>query len=94
MWNNLPEEVKKAQTIDTFHNRCMKWLVNKTIFTYTINLVFTCIMNDSILVYILYIKCSKHSCSINLTFYKDTLSRLTLCPQGNCHAFSLSADFL
>ena len=51
-------------------------------------------MNDSILVYVLYIKYSKHSCSINLTFYKDTLSRLTLCPQGNCHAFSLSADFL
>ena len=25
---------------------------------------------------------------------KDTLSRLTLCPQSNCHAFSLSADFL
>ena len=51
-------------------------------------------MNDSILVYVLYIKCSKHSCSINLTFYNDTLSRLTLCPQGNCHALSLSADFL
>ena len=28
VWNSLPEEVKKAQTIDTFHNRCMKWLVN------------------------------------------------------------------
>ena len=50
-------------------------------------------MNDSILVYILYIKCSKQSCSVNLTFYKDILNRLTLCPYGNFHAFSLSADF-
>ena len=28
VWNSLPEEVKSAQTIDTFHNRCLKWLVN------------------------------------------------------------------
>ncbi|MEW8546816.1 MAG: reverse transcriptase family protein [Candidatus Thiodiazotropha sp.] len=28
VWNNLPEEVKNAPTIDTFHNRCLKWLVN------------------------------------------------------------------
>lgn len=28
VWNSLPIEVKTAQTIDTFHNRCLKWLVN------------------------------------------------------------------
>ena len=28
VWNCLPEEVKNAQTIDTFHNRCLTWLVN------------------------------------------------------------------
>ena len=28
VWNSLPEDVKSAQTIDTFHNRCLKWLVN------------------------------------------------------------------
>ena len=29
VWNSLPEEVKIAQTIDTFHNRCLKWLTNQ-----------------------------------------------------------------
>ena len=28
VWNSLPVEVKNAPTIDTFHNRCLKWLVN------------------------------------------------------------------
>ena len=28
VWNGIPEEVKSAQTIDTFHNRCLQWLVN------------------------------------------------------------------
>ena len=28
VWNSLPEEVKNAQSIDTFHSRCLKWLVN------------------------------------------------------------------
>ena len=28
IWNSLPEEVKNAQTISTFHNRCLRWLVN------------------------------------------------------------------
>ena len=28
IWNSLPEEVKNAQTISTFHNRCVRWLVN------------------------------------------------------------------
>ena len=28
VWNSLPEEVKNAQTIATFHNRCLRWLVN------------------------------------------------------------------
>ena len=27
VWNSLPEEVKSAQTIVTFHNRCLKWLI-------------------------------------------------------------------
>ena len=29
VWNSLPEEVRSAQTIDTFHNRCLKWLINQ-----------------------------------------------------------------
>ena len=28
VWNGLPAEVKEAQTIDTFHKRCLKWVVN------------------------------------------------------------------
>ena len=28
IWNSLPEEVKNAQTISTFHNRCLRWQVN------------------------------------------------------------------
>ena len=28
VWNSLPQEVKNAQTPDTFHNRCLKWLIN------------------------------------------------------------------
>ena len=28
VWNSLPEEVKNAQTLETFHNRCLKWLIN------------------------------------------------------------------
>ena len=28
VWNNLPDEVRNAPTIDSFHNRCLKWLVN------------------------------------------------------------------
>ena len=28
IWNSLPKEVKNAQTISTFHNRCLRWLVN------------------------------------------------------------------
>ena len=27
IWNSLPEVVKKADTLGSFHNRCMKWLV-------------------------------------------------------------------
>ena len=27
IWNSLPEVVKKANTIGSFHNRCLKWLV-------------------------------------------------------------------
>lgn len=27
IWNSLPNEVKHAQTLDTFHSRCLKWLV-------------------------------------------------------------------
>ena len=26
IWNSLPNEVKCAQTLDTFHGRCLKWL--------------------------------------------------------------------
>lgn len=26
IWNSLPSDVKSAQTAETFHNRCMKWL--------------------------------------------------------------------
>lgn len=26
IWNSLPDEVKSAQTIDTFHKRCLNWL--------------------------------------------------------------------
>ena len=28
VWNSLPEKVKNAQTLETFHNRCLKWLMN------------------------------------------------------------------
>ena len=28
IWNSLPEEIKNSQTLDTFHNRCLKWLVS------------------------------------------------------------------
>lgn len=27
IWNSLPDEVKSAETMNTFHNRCLKWLV-------------------------------------------------------------------
>ena len=27
VWNSLPEEIKNAQTIEMFHNRCIKWLM-------------------------------------------------------------------
>ena len=27
IWNSLPDEVKSAQTIATFHNRCLQWLI-------------------------------------------------------------------
>ena len=27
IWNSLPDEVKGAKTLETFHNRCLKWLV-------------------------------------------------------------------
>ena len=26
IWNSLPEDVKSAQTQETFHKRCLKWL--------------------------------------------------------------------
>ena len=29
VWNNLPEEIKTAQTIDTFHTRYLKWSGNR-----------------------------------------------------------------
>ena len=28
VWNSLPQEIKNAQTPETFHNRCLKWLMN------------------------------------------------------------------
>ena len=28
VWNSLSEEIKSAQTIDTFHSRCLKLLFN------------------------------------------------------------------
>ena len=28
VWNSLPQEVKDAQTQETFHSRCLKWLLN------------------------------------------------------------------
>ena len=28
VWKSLPEEVKNAQAIATFYNRCLRWLVN------------------------------------------------------------------
>ena len=28
IWNSLPENVKSAQTQETFHKRCLKWLLN------------------------------------------------------------------
>ena len=40
VWNSLPEEVKSAQTIDTFHDRCLKWLVN-----WNYNSVLHCILH-------------------------------------------------
>ena len=27
VWNSLPEVVKKANTLGSFHNRCLKWLL-------------------------------------------------------------------
>ena len=30
VWNSLPQEVKNAQTPETFHNSCLKWLMNWT----------------------------------------------------------------
>ena len=27
IWNSLPSNVKSVQTAETFHNRCLKWLV-------------------------------------------------------------------
>ena len=26
IWNSLPTNVKRAQTAETFHNRCLRWL--------------------------------------------------------------------
>ena len=28
VWNSLPADVKSAQTVETFHSRCLKWLTN------------------------------------------------------------------
>ena len=28
VWNSLPAHVKSAQTVETFHSRCLKWLTN------------------------------------------------------------------
>ena len=28
VWNSLPTHVKNAETLDTFHNRCIKWFLN------------------------------------------------------------------
>ena len=28
VWNSLPEDIKNVQTINTFHCRCLKWLMN------------------------------------------------------------------
>ena len=28
VWNSLPSDVKSAQTVETFHSRCLKWLTN------------------------------------------------------------------
>ena len=28
VWNSLPTRVKNAETLDTFHNRCIKWFLN------------------------------------------------------------------
>ena len=28
IWNSLPDVVKSAQTQETFHKRCLKWLLN------------------------------------------------------------------
>ena len=28
IWNSLPEEVKRAETQETFHKRCLNWLLN------------------------------------------------------------------
>lgn len=28
IWNSLPDEVKNVQTVETFHKRCLKWLIN------------------------------------------------------------------
>ena len=27
IWNSLPDEIKGAKTLETFHNKCLKWLV-------------------------------------------------------------------
>ena len=27
VWNSLPDEIKRAECINTFHNRCITWLI-------------------------------------------------------------------
>ena len=26
-WNSLPDEIKRAESLNTFHNRCITWLI-------------------------------------------------------------------
>ena len=27
VWNSLPDEIKRAESLNTFHNRCITWLI-------------------------------------------------------------------
>ena len=29
IWNSLPDDVKSSETRETFHRRCLKWLIDK-----------------------------------------------------------------
>ena len=29
IWNSLPDDVKSSETQETFHRRCLKWLIDK-----------------------------------------------------------------